>query len=76
MEKTPQTLKPKALFIYPAKYEGKIFAGCRKVLFVQATYKFLHAAKMSFMQLYLEFFLYLYKTFQKMPIMKNSWPNL
>ena len=37
-----------------------------EVLFVQAAYNFLHAAKVHFMQLYLELFLrYLYKIFQK-----------
>ena len=44
-----------------------------KVLFVQAAYNFLQAAIVHFMQLYPEFFFrYLYKNFQKMPLMKNS----
>ena len=39
-------------FVYQSPfYGGKIFAGCRKFLFVQVAYKFLHAAKMHFMQL-------------------------
>ena len=48
-------------------------------LFVQAAYKFLHAAKMAdafYAALAGILFWYLYKIFQKMPIMKNSWPNL
>ena len=44
-----------------------------EVLFVQAAYNFLHAAKMHFMQLYIELFLGIFtKISKKMLIIKNS----
>ena len=48
-----------------------------EVLFVQSVDNLLHAAKIHFRQLLLElFYKYWYKNFQKLPIMKNSRPNL
>ena len=49
-------METKALFIYPAKKGVKFLQGLEnfqqgEVLFVQAAYKFLHAAKMRFMQI-------------------------